>query len=85
MLWIVPVMFSAAQNALNCGNQVFISTGASVSGVFWNTIFTPSMVISSKSLVIKAFGAIRPTLPLATFLPIDWSTWPKGSRGSRTA
>ena len=56
---------------------MFISTGASVSGVFWNTIFTPSSVISSKSLLISRFGAIRPVLPLATFLPIAWSTWPK--------
>ena len=73
MLWMVPVMFSAAQKALNCGNQVFISTGASVSGVFWNTIFTPSIVTSSKSFLIRRFGAISPTLPFATFLPIDWS------------
>ena len=76
MLWIVPVTFSAAQNALNCGNQVFISTGASVSGVFWNTIVTPSSVISSKSSLMIRFGAIRPTVPLAMFLPIAWSTWP---------
>ena len=85
MLWIVPVTFSAAQNALNCGNQVFISTGASVSGVFWNTIFTPSSVISSKSLEISRFGAIRPTEPAATFLPMDWSTWPNGLRCSSVA
>ena len=50
MLWMVPVMFSAAQKALNCGKYVFISAGASVPGVFWNTIFTPSTVSSSKSL-----------------------------------
>ena len=34
MLWMVPVMFSAAQKALRSGNQVFISAGASVPGVF---------------------------------------------------
>ena len=64
---------------------MFISTGASVSGAFWNTIFTPSSVISSKSLTISRFGAMSPTLPLATFLPIAWSTCPKGWRCSSTA
>ena len=49
MLWIVAMMFSAAQNALRSGNQVFISAGASVPGVFWNTIRTPSTVSSSMS------------------------------------
>ena len=83
MLWMVPVMFSAPQKAFHSGNQVFISPGASVSGVFWKTILTPSMVISSKSLRISTLGGIRPVLPLATFLPIDWSTWPKGLRASR--
>jgi hypothetical protein len=84
MLWMVPVMFSAAQNALNCGKYVFISAGASVPGVFWNTIVTPSIVNSSISLTISRVGAIRPTDPAATFLPMAWSTCPKGLRGSST-
>ena len=62
MLWIVPVMFSAAQKAFRSGNQVFISAGASVPGVFWNTIRTPSTVSSSMSSVMTTFGAIRPTV-----------------------
>ena len=70
MLWIVPVMISDDHSALNCGKYVFISTGASVSGAFWNTIFTPSSVISSMSLLTSRFGAMSPTLPLATFFPI---------------
>jgi hypothetical protein len=53
---------------------VFISAGASVPGVFWNTIFTPSTVRSSMSSLIMTFGGIRPRLPVAVFLPIDWST-----------
>ena len=82
MLWMVAVMFSAAQNALNCGNQVFISAGASVPGVFWNTIRTPSTVTSWMSSVMTSVGAIRPVVPLELILPIAWSTCPNGLRGS---
>ncbi|MNJ03158.1 hypothetical protein D3C73_1633740 [compost metagenome] len=74
MLWMVPVMFSAAQNALNCGNQVFISAGASVPGVLWNSISIPSMVRVSKSLVMKRLGSISPMLPIEAFLPMAMST-----------
>jgi hypothetical protein len=27
---------------------------------------------------------MRPLVPAATFLPIDWSAWPNGLRGSKT-
>ena len=74
MLCTVATMFSAAQNALRSGNQVFISAGASVPGVFWNTIRTPSTVCSSMSATISMVGGIRPDDPAATPLPIAWST-----------
>jgi hypothetical protein len=43
VLWIVPVMFSAAQKALSCGDQVFVSAGASLPGVFYHssTLYFP--------------------------------------------
>ena len=71
---MVPVTFSAAQNALNCGNQVFISAGASVPGVFWNTIRTPSTVSSSVAPATVRVGAISPDEPFEARLPIAWST-----------
>ena len=43
MLWMVPVMFSAAQKALNCG-EPGVHPDHAWSGVFWNTILTPSSV-----------------------------------------
>ena len=82
MLWTVAVMFSAAQNALWSGNQVFISAGASVPGVFWNTMRTPSTVISSKRLLMSRVGAIRPLDPVDARLPMAWSTCPNGLAGS---
>ncbi len=78
---IVAVMFSAAQNAFQSGNQVFISAGASVPGVFWKTMRTPSIVSSSKSSSMTCVGAIRPSLPEARALPIAESTWPNGLTG----
>ena len=83
MLWMVPVMFSAAQKALNCGNQVFISAGASVPGVFWNTIRTPSMVSSSTLPSMMRVGAIRVTAPTGVVLPMAWSTCPCGECGRK--
>lgn len=49
---------------------MFISAGASVPGVFWNTIRTPSITCSSKSSSIDIVGAMSPIDPAATFLPI---------------
>ena len=83
MLWIVATMFSAAHNAFHSGNHVFISAGASVPGVFWNTIRTPSIVSSSMSSTMSTVGGIRPAAPAATPLPIAWSTCPNGLRSSR--
>ncbi|MCY1247941.1 hypothetical protein D9M72_613170 [compost metagenome] len=71
MLWMVAVTFSPAQKAFHSGNHVFIPAGASVSGVFWNTIFTPSTEISWNGWLTLTVGAIRPGAPAETFLPID--------------
>ena len=42
---------------------MFISEGASVFGVFWNTICTPSTSNSSMSFSTMRVGAIRPDGP----------------------
>ncbi|MNJ56588.1 hypothetical protein D3C77_521430 [compost metagenome] len=56
---MVLVVFSAIHSALCCGNQVFISAGASVPGVIWKTILTPSMSSSSPVLAISLVGKIK--------------------------
>ena len=66
--------FSAIHSTLVSGSQVFISVGASVFGVSWNTIRMPSTSISSMGLVIKRVGAIRPTAPAETPWPRPWLT-----------
>ena len=45
-------------HALNCGKWVFISAGASVPGVIWNTICTPSIVTFSPVCLISRVGRI---------------------------
>ena len=57
--------------------------GASVPGVFWKTILTPSTVSSSISSSMTMVGAISVTLPAATFWARPWPAWPKGLAGSR--
>ncbi|MNP78328.1 hypothetical protein D3C76_1759150 [compost metagenome] len=56
---MVLVVFSAIHSALCWGNQVFISAGASVPGVIWKTILTPSMSSASPVLVISLVGKIK--------------------------
>ncbi|MNN25235.1 hypothetical protein D3C81_1386980 [compost metagenome] len=76
------VVFSAIHMALNCGNQVFISAGASVPGVSWNTIFTPSITISCPSLAIVSVGGSRVTVPGAPRMPRPPASRPCGWIGS---
>ena len=54
----VAVQFSATHRALNWGNHVFISAGASVPGVIWNSMSTPYTSRVSPVAVIRSFGAI---------------------------
>ncbi|MOA00492.1 hypothetical protein D3C78_1198580 [compost metagenome] len=79
---MVLVVFSAIHMALNCGNQVFISAGASVPGVIWNTIFTPSMVSSSPVLWTNSVGSISVAVPVETVWPRPALTPPCALRGS---
>jgi hypothetical protein len=82
MLCSTAVTFSAIHSALYSGIQVFISRGASVLGVYWNTIGTPSTSNSSISSETKRVGAIRPVAPAGMRWPNPYVTkpcWPEGS------
>ena len=59
VLCIVWVQFSAMQSAPRSGNMKFISAGASVPGVFWNTTRTPSSTSSVPVSAISSVGATR--------------------------
>ena len=83
MLCIVLVEFSAIHIALNCGKYVFISAGASVPGVIWNTIFTPSTVISVPVFFTSSLGTISVTVPVDVVCPSPPFTPPRSSRGSK--
>ncbi|MCY1351075.1 hypothetical protein D9M69_373300 [compost metagenome] len=76
------MVFSAIHMALNCGNQVFISAGASVPGVIWKTIFTPSTVSSSPVLRMISVGSIRVVVPDEIVWPSPALTLPWALRGS---
>ena len=83
MLCIVLVVFSAIHSALNCGNHVFISAGASLPGVIWKTIFTPSMSSSSPVFVTVTVGGMSVTVPEDVVCPRPAFTPPCSPRGSR--
>ncbi|MNE56716.1 hypothetical protein D3C80_1516450 [compost metagenome] len=68
--------------ALNCGSQVFISAGASVPGVIWKTIFTPSMVSSWPVRLTYSVGSISVRALVGTVWPRPALTLPCASRGS---
>ena len=53
---------------------MFISRGASVFGVFWKIIRTPSTSISSIGFATKRLGAISPIAPADTPWPRPWPT-----------
>ena len=81
MLCRWQVQFSAMQSAPNFGKKKFISAGASVSGVTWKTISTPSMTIRSPVRRMLWVGGTRLTCPIDTVLPSPESTWPLASFG----
>ena len=72
------VAFSAMHRARMSGKQKFISAGASVPGVLWKTMRTPSSTSSWPVCVISSVGAIRPILPVE---PPGPSPIPKVPRG----
>ena len=69
MLWSMATTFSAIHSAFISGRYVFISEGASVFGVFWNTIGTPSTVRYSMWSSMMRVGGISSTVPFAAFMP----------------
>ncbi len=80
---MVAVQFSAMHSARNPGNRKFISAGASVPGVRWNSISTPSMVWVSPVTVTSWVGASKPLDPkIGVPRPSPESTWPRSVRGS---
>ena len=66
---MVLVVFSAIHMALNCGKKVFISVGASVPGVIWNSMSTPSTVILVPVLLMMSVGMINVGRPLRSSAP----------------
>ena len=81
----VCVAFSAMQSALRSGNQMFISAGASVPGVNWKTMRTPSTVASVPVSDTETVGAARPREPLDVAMPSPQPTWPVGPAGRSMA
>ena len=81
-LCIVCVQFSAMHNQRWSGKKKFISAGASVSGVSWNTILMPSTTSSWPVWVMSSVGAIRPARASGVALPRPQSMWPRGPGGS---
>ena len=76
-LWVA---FSAMHSARRSGKRKFISAGASVPGVIWKTIRTPSIVSSCPVRVMSTVGAIRPSEPVDVAMPRPVLTWPVGLR-----
>ncbi len=79
------VQFSAMHSSLKSGKWKFISAGASVPGVIWNTILTPSTTSSVPVSQISSVGGMSPTVPTAVVLPSPASTWPLSPVASRGA
>ena len=75
MVWVA---FSAAHSARRSGNQMFISAGASVPGVSWKTIRTPSTVSSCPVAVMSTVGAMSVTVPADVVWPSPAPICPAG-------
>ena len=82
-LWNVAVQFSAMHSARWSGNRKFISAGASVPGVIWNSIRTPSTTSSEPVAPTSSVGAIRPKVPSGVVWPSPLPTSPCGPLGRR--
>ena len=63
------VAFSAMHKATRSGNRTFISAGASVPGVSWNSILIPSTTRVSPVAVMESVGMIRVTVPVEVVWP----------------
>jgi len=69
-------------SARRSGNKKFISAGASVPGVSWNSISTPSTVSCWPVCVISAVGGISDTVPVEVVMPSPAPIWPSGDLAS---
>ena len=58
--------FSARSSTLKSGSQTFISAGASVPGVIWNSRVTPSTVKVWPVWSMETLGGTRVWVPSAT-------------------
>jgi hypothetical protein len=76
------VAFSAMHRARRSGKWKFISAGASVPGVSWNTMRTPSSVSSCPVRVMSTVGGISETVPVDVVVPRPAPTCPVGPLGS---
>ncbi len=81
MLWVA---FSARHSARRSGKRKFISEGASVPGVSWKTIRTPSTVSSCPVRVMSTVGGISVTVPVEVVMPRPAPIWPSGAFGRRS-
>ncbi|MCY1351465.1 hypothetical protein D9M69_377300 [compost metagenome] len=79
----ICVVFSDMHSARSPGKKKFISAGASVPGVSWNSTSTPATWWVSYSCLISSVGSISVRVPpTGTLLPMPASTWPFSPRGS---
>ena len=72
--------FSATQSAAWSAKKKFISAGASVPGVSWNSMVTPSRTSTWPVWVTSRVGAMRPTGPSDAAWPSPQPIWPAGPR-----
>ena len=79
-LWVA---FSATHSARWAGKRKFISAGASVPGVSWNSTVTPSRTSIWPVWVTSWVGAISDTAPFDVAWPRPTPIWPAGPRSRR--
>src|SRR5664279_5208340 len=76
------VAFSAIYSARRWGNRKFISAGASVPGVSWNSMTTPSTVSRCPVRVTSMVGGIKEMVPVDVVWPKPAPIWPLAALGS---
>lgn len=81
-LCMLCVQFSAVHSHPWSGKKKFISAGASVSGVIWNTMRTPSTTSSAPVSHTSSVGAMSPGGQNGMPLPSPASTCWRGPCGS---
>ena len=84
MLCVLCVAFSARHRARSSGRGKFISAGASVPGVSWKTMRTPSSVSSWPVRMMSWVGGTRLTVPFEVVMPRPALICPSADFGSRS-